>query len=721
LTDFEITQEIRDLGVSKVEIRDSELCIYNGDGRSYTKSKYVSTNLVEIQKSFENLTAQMVKDGHFGNEETVKKIIILVTTVLSKQSGKKKQPKKKSEKRIKEFFIHKYSQNMPLSEEISIGDSNVFLQVVNGEPKIFDKLDLSKEKGFILHPHHSVATYEYKYDDLDDVKKFIDIAKGMRFNDLYFLVKSIWKDIVVPNEKELIPLLAADTIVSYFQDLFITTHYTILTGPPGRGKGVILLGLKVLAYRVVLAGDMSGANLLDLLGTVERCQVSIAEDEFDNLDKDPDKERLYKMGYEDVGLVTRTADAGSSNRKLNLYNPFCMKWFACESPPDAKEFGGFNDRTFVSEVKKAKPKFLIKNIKKQMEYSVDKQLPKYRAIISKINFLRKVLMMFRLLHHDDVFEEVPVNIDGRALELTGPSITLFNSDDLPQQDNEALNEVLDALSYFLRKKSELSKKTVEAVIFSDVLENLFGEMDSGITDDLYKKDTKIDIVDNSENTSYIIAYDKICETFLEQVEGDQLTPRTIISADFQETSHDSILEKCRLVFGAKDFNLHIGPNRKRKKALTFNRNVVEDAGSGFDIISEIKILEKEDEIPADDPEDARKWNRWRNEVDNGDNGRYTDSNIASDGNQVTTFGQNTDLDEKSETAKIPENERENTPKNGGRHQNSTRSPSEPKVVTKLPAHKPYWLGSLWHCENCSITGDRFTMENSHCSMSKRRK
>jgi hypothetical protein len=425
------------------------------------------------------------------------------------------------------------------------------------------------------------------------------------------------------------------------------------------------------------------------------------------------------MGYEDVGLVTRTADAGSSNRKLNLYNPFCMKWFACESPPDAKEFGGFNDRTFVSEVKKAKPKFLIKNIKKQMEYPIDKQLPKYRAIISKINFLRKVLMMFRLLHHDDVFEEVPVNIDGRALELTGPSITLFNSDDLPQQDKEALNEVLDALSYFLRKKSELSKKTVEAVIFSDVLENLFEEMDSGITDDLYKKDTKVDIVDNSENISYIIAYDKICETFRIEVEGDQMTPRTIVSADFQETSHDSILEKCRLVFGAKDTNLHIGPDKKRKKALIFNKKVVEDAGSGFDIISEIKILEKEDEIPADDPEDTRRWNGWKNEVN--DNDSDVTSDIASECNQVTTFTPRTDLDEKSEPVKTPENERENTPKDGSKQERSTRSSSEQKVVTSLPAHKPYWLGSLWHCENCSITGDRFTMENSSCSMSKRSK
>ena len=31
-------------------------------------------------------------------------------------------------------------------------------------------------------------------------------------------------------------------------------------------KGAILVTFKLLAYRVVLAGDMSGANLPDLLG-----------------------------------------------------------------------------------------------------------------------------------------------------------------------------------------------------------------------------------------------------------------------------------------------------------------------------------------------------------------------------------------------------------------------------------------------------------------------
>jgi hypothetical protein len=49
----------------------------------------------------------------------------------------------------------------------------------------------------------------------------------------------------------------------------------------------------------------------------------------------------------------------------------------------------FNDRTFQAEIKKGKPKLWIKEIKEQMECPLDKQLPKYRRIVSRINFYVK--------------------------------------------------------------------------------------------------------------------------------------------------------------------------------------------------------------------------------------------------------------------------------------------------------------------------------------------
>jgi hypothetical protein len=50
----------------------------------------------------------------------------------------------------------------------------------------------------------------------------------------------------VVADTEQIILLAADSIFTFFQDLFASTHYTMVVGPPGSGKGAILVTFKYL-------------------------------------------------------------------------------------------------------------------------------------------------------------------------------------------------------------------------------------------------------------------------------------------------------------------------------------------------------------------------------------------------------------------------------------------------------------------------------------------
>ena len=77
----------------------------------------------------------------------------------------------------------------------------------------------------------------------------------------------------------------------------------MFVGAPESGKGAILLGFKYLGYRVVVASDMSGANLLDLLSSIESNQITLAEDELDDIHEDPDKLRIYKVGYDDTSVI----------------------------------------------------------------------------------------------------------------------------------------------------------------------------------------------------------------------------------------------------------------------------------------------------------------------------------------------------------------------------------------------------------------------------------
>jgi hypothetical protein len=535
-------------------------------------------------------------------------------------------PKKKKEKgtiETKEIFVRKYSSGIPLAEQIKIGGRSMFLQIIDGKPVFKGAIDLSQEKGIILKPHQSMGStppvLEYEYNDRNEIEYFIEVANRMRIDDFYFLIKSIFKDVVATKEKELIILLAIDTVMSFFQDLFVTTHYLLLTGPPGWGKGAILVAFKLLGYRVILAGDMSGANLLDLLGSTERCQVSIAEDELDNISDDPDKQRIYKMGYEDIGLVTRTVDPSSSNRDIKFYNPYCIKIFGSEKGSDSKELGGFNDRTFRAEVKKGNPKLLVKQIKKQMERPPDKQLPKYRKVVSRINFLRKLSLIFRLIHHDDTIEEVSLNIDSRPLELCGPAISVFNSDKLADPNRKALPEIMDALGYFLRKKGELDKKTIEVVTYG-VLKELFEQMDieerapgtSTIMDQDACKKELYDDVYGSKAMTYVISYDEICSRVMKEVEGSFVSPRTFESPDYGRVTHDSLLSKCRHVFEGSNANL--GRDKSKKKALRFDKDAVIKAGETFTVVSEIKIVKDQQEEGGgstfEDSEDSSIWDDW---------------------------------------------------------------------------------------------------------------
>ena len=112
----------------------------------------------------------------------------------------------------------------------------MFLQIIDGQPVFKSVIDLGQERGIILKPYQSIGStppiMEYEYNDTKEIEYFIELANKICVDDLYFLVKSIYKDVVATNEKELIVLLATDTIMSYFQDLFVTTHYLLLTGPP---------------------------------------------------------------------------------------------------------------------------------------------------------------------------------------------------------------------------------------------------------------------------------------------------------------------------------------------------------------------------------------------------------------------------------------------------------------------------------------------------------
>ena len=129
----------------------------------------------------------------------------------------------------------------------------------------------------ILFSSHMKPTNQvvipYIFKDIEEVKSFIKLAKEKSIYDLFLMSESLWKQLLVAKNEHVITFFSIDTIYSYFQDLFPTTHYDMIIGIPGAGKGAILVSFKLQGYRAVTAAGMTGASLLELLGSIEAARL----------------------------------------------------------------------------------------------------------------------------------------------------------------------------------------------------------------------------------------------------------------------------------------------------------------------------------------------------------------------------------------------------------------------------------------------------------------
>lgn len=387
----------------------------------------------------------------------------------------------------------------------------------------------------------------------------------------------------------------------------------MIYGPPGSGKGAILITFSVLGYRVVLAADLNGANLLDLYGSAEICQITIAEDELDDIHRDPDKHKIYKIGYDFTGTTQRTLDGNTSNRNNRLYSVYGFKIGAAENQIESRFLAGFNDRGFQFHSIKGNPRYSIKKALKELMKPADKQLPKYKKVISQLEYTRKLTFIFRMIHHDAIIEEIDTNIDGRALELTGPQICLFSSKKLSSystyQENTLLEkEILPALSEFLKQKGELTKKTIDGIVYDAIVDLMSG---------IESEEEAIDIVTGKNRILYKISNTDICIRVKELVDGsDPQNPneQAIYSVDYGKITHKRILKLCRDRLMAEADS--IGSGNEKIRALTFDMETVQKVGKSFEVVNKIEILTNQsvdEEFDTDDDEQQDKeiWRDWR--------------------------------------------------------------------------------------------------------------
>ena len=146
----------------------------------------------------------------------------------------------------------------------------------------------------------------------------------------------------------------------------------------------------------------------------------------------------------------------SDNSKMEFFNPFGFKITIAEKSPNENKARGVLDRSFKIKSYKGIPEYNIKEIRNPQGNT------KRQELFNEINDLRKLLLMYRLIHIKDPYKEISIGLDGRDEELVKPLLQLFYTLGVSEETRKELEETLQ---YFLDTKNKRKGQTLEAIIY----------------------------------------------------------------------------------------------------------------------------------------------------------------------------------------------------------------------------------------------------------------
>jgi hypothetical protein len=295
----------------------------------------------------------------------------------------------------------------------------------------------------------------YIFDSQNEIDYYLDRASRETLDTMYSKVKGFAKKYIDASDIHH-TILAADTVFTWFQDIFGQTHYLYFYGDNNSGKTINLQFLSLLGYRAMYDVDITDANIYTYLGSVEEGQGIILEDEADGLDyKQDDKMRIYKKGYNSGGKVSRTETGGDSGRRQDGYYVYCFKAFSGEKKLDPDYAKGFNERTFYLECQEGNPQYDLSEV---VSPAGAEEL---EDLSQEIEDTRKLLLAFRLVNHTKDFPNIEIAVRNREKQLTKPLIRLF-------QNTDALNEISKALGEMIANRRGIKRDTLEYAIYTVV-------------------------------------------------------------------------------------------------------------------------------------------------------------------------------------------------------------------------------------------------------------
>jgi hypothetical protein len=434
--------------------------------------------------------------------------------------GKKLTTQQTKEESKKEETVHKFSNNNQeqIREGILVDGkpyyiSYAFIEDKNKDFFVTPPIIEDKANDRILKPpKKGVCPYEpYDFTASSINGYYLPKVKQETIDTLYQKVKAEVKLYNEINEMAL-RLLTADIIGSYFQDRFSTVHYIQVIGDNGTGKSSLGDTFDILGYRPVKVANVNESFWFRALGTVEAGQVTIIAEEVDRIDESSSTMSVLKEGYQPNAKVPRMTN---DNDRLEFFHPYCFKILIGEKSLSPAKAKGVLDRIFDIKTYRGDPQLKIKEIRnpqgnKERQFALD-----------RLKELRRMLLLFKLLHFKVPYKEVNVGLGGRDEELVKPLLQLFYT---LGASSETIIELEECLQYFLDKKNKDKKDSLEAEMIEKITEytkdNGYSISSRGLWELITKLDGKQD--DKNPDIFYFTEYGKKYINTITKIAVDKL-------------------------------------------------------------------------------------------------------------------------------------------------------------------------------------------------------
>jgi hypothetical protein len=249
--------------------------------------------------------------------------------------------------------------------------------------------------------------------------------------------------------------------------LFPTTHYYDISGTGnGIGKSTIGFMFEGIGYRCVRMTDPSAANIFRVLGKIEVGQCTIVLDEADKIHKDREIVSILKEGYAINGKVPKV---NRMTDKQEFFYCYGFKIRIAEEPIKHGIAKGVIDRTFSIRAIKGDPKCDIKEVLHPARRNEANE-----KLHEELRDIKKLLLMYRLLHFEDPILDIDTGYSGRDKELCKPLFQLFHN-------SESYGKVINAVRSFLERKNKRKNTVaVEPILYKITNDMLKMHHDNGL-------------------------------------------------------------------------------------------------------------------------------------------------------------------------------------------------------------------------------------------------